>query len=128
MSEFDEVRSLPVRATDLLRVRREDSASVVVLHFTGDIDLSTAGFLAEQLRLAEESAAPPASLVADLEGVGFLGSAGLMVLARQQEQCERRGIPFLIVGSSRAVVRSIEMAGLETVLRVVPTIQEALAV
>lgn len=119
--DFPEVR------TDLLRISRELTEDAVLLRVVGDVDLSTAGKLSEQLRSAQDLAVPREPLVADFDQVDFLGSAGLIVLARENEACRQRGIPLRIVSSSRVVLRPISVAGLADVLPVVPTVQEALA-
>ncbi|KAA9150303.1 anti-sigma factor antagonist [Amycolatopsis acidicola] len=113
--------------SDLLRISRELDEGAVVLRVAGDVDLSTAGKLSDQLRTAEDLAVPPKPLIADFDKVDFLGSAGLVVLANEYESCQEQGIPLRIVSTSRAVLRSITVAGLSGVLSVVPTVEKALA-
>ncbi|MTD54484.1 anti-sigma factor antagonist [Amycolatopsis pithecellobii] len=111
---------------DLLRIRRELADGAVVLRVAGDVDLSTAGKLSEQLRGARDFVVPPAPVIADLDEVEFLGSAGLMALVQENEACRQRGLTLRIVSSSRLVVRAISVAGLAEVLPVLPTVQAAL--
>ncbi|WP_236791056.1 anti-sigma factor antagonist [Amycolatopsis sp. GM8] len=113
--------------SDLLRIHRELTQGAVLLRVAGDVDLSTAGQLSDELRTARQFVVPPAPVIADLDEVEFLGSAGLLVLLRESEACQQRGVSLRIVSSSRAVLRSISTAGLAEALPVAPTVREALA-
>src|ERR1700761_8880197 len=55
----------------------------LVLHVSGEVDMLTAPVLAEQIeyQVGADGVAGGRALVFDLTGVGFLGSAGLAVLA-----------------------------------------------
>ncbi|HVV14563.1 STAS domain-containing protein [Amycolatopsis sp.] len=112
---------------DMLRIRQEPADGHVLVRVAGEVDLATAGDLAGQLRRAQHAVVPPAPVVLDLEEVDFLGSAGLVVLVQEAEACQERGIPLRIVSSSRSVLRSIGVTGLDKVLTVAPTLREALA-
>lgn len=123
MAAYPERTQLP---TDLLRIHRELMDGAVLLRVAGDVDLATADHLSEHLRTAPGMVTPPAPVIVDMDEVEFLGSAGLMVLVRQNEACLRLGTPLRIVCSSRLVLRSISVAGLADVLPVTATLDQAL--
>ncbi|MTD53375.1 anti-sigma factor antagonist [Amycolatopsis pithecellobii] len=105
---------------ELLRISREFTDDGVLVRVAGDLDMATAGKLAEELRIARELGAASAPLIVLLDEVDFLGSAGLAVLVH-----ESNGLR--IVASSRLVLHSIAATGLAEVLPVFPTVEDALA-
>jgi anti-sigma B factor antagonist len=68
-------------------------------------------------------------LVVDLTGVSFLGSHGLAALvgAAQESASSRYKDPMrLVVDSNRPVVRPLQVTGLDEVLALYPSVEEAL--
>lgn len=66
----------------------------------------------------------PALVVIDLLGAGFVGSAGLAVLA---EATQVRGSDSAVrVVTARQALRSIQVTGLDGLLRLYPSIADAL--
>jgi anti-anti-sigma factor len=110
-----------------LHVYQRLEGLAVVLRTTGEIDMSTAPVLADELETALVSATAPAPVVADLSEVTFLSSAGLAVLLDARERCAHEGTPLRLVATGRPVLRSLEIAGLLTLLPVYPTVTEALS-
>ena len=88
-----------------------DSTTVTV---TGDLDLATTPRLRD--RLDDELKLRPATLVVDLDAVGFCSSGGLAVLVEAVTNAHARGIPCAIVATQRAVVRPVELLRLDRVL------------
>nr|WP_052478750.1 STAS domain-containing protein [Kibdelosporangium sp. MJ126-NF4]CEL20485.1 Anti-sigma F factor antagonist (spoIIAA-2); Anti-sigma B factor antagonist RsbV [Kibdelosporangium sp. MJ126-NF4]CTQ97709.1 Anti-sigma F factor antagonist (spoIIAA-2); Anti-sigma B factor antagonist RsbV [Kibdelosporangium sp. MJ126-NF4] len=109
---------------DPLRVDRRVAGLAVVLHVTGEIDMSTAPVLAEACDQAIESA--NSRLVVDLSDVTFFGSAGLAVLLDVRQRGEQAGVQVRLVAAGRAVLRSIEIAGMQEMLPVYPDLAGAL--
>ena len=101
----------------------ESSEHQVVLRVSGEIDMLTAPVLSEHVQ--EQFARPepggtPRTLVFDLTRVSFLGSAGLAVLAHAQTTAADRGDAVQVVANARAVLRPLEVTGLDKVLDVRP--------
>lgn len=112
---------------DLMHVRQEVGDRGIVLHIAGEVDLTTSGKLSAQLRTAAEMAVPPEPVIANLDHVEYLGCSALLALVRAHERCEWRGVSLRIVSSSRPVLRSIAATGLDDVLSVSTTLDDALA-
>ena len=51
-------------------------------------------------------------VVADLEGLTFIDSAGLRLILETRARCEREGLGFAIVPGKGQVARAFEIAGL----------------
>jgi anti-sigma B factor antagonist len=98
---------------------------VVVLAVTGEVDLLTAGVLGERLREQLDSASRV--LVLDLSSVSFLGSAGLAEIVSASQAGTDRGAQVLLVATSRAVLRPLEVTGLLSLFTVYDTVELALA-
>ncbi|GAA4663192.1 MULTISPECIES: STAS domain-containing protein [Amycolatopsis] len=106
-----------------LSTRRADPG-VVVLSVAGDLDMLTSPQLADSLReLLDQH---PRTVVVDLSKVDFLGSAGLAALVGAHEQAGSQG-SLRIVASARETQRAFRMTGLDELLAIYPTAEEALA-
>ncbi|WP_424187380.1 STAS domain-containing protein [Actinokineospora sp. G85] len=109
----------------LLTVHREHIGSTVVVHAVGDVDLATVGQLSDAL--TEATDVPGATLVvANLVGVGFLGSAGLSALVVGRNEAEKAARPFRVVASGPAR-RALSLTMLDSTLDVVDSLETALA-
>ncbi|HEY4458643.1 MAG TPA: STAS domain-containing protein [Pseudonocardiaceae bacterium] len=100
----------------------------LVLHVTGEVDMLTAPVLAEQIeyQVGADGVASGRALVFDLTGVGFLGSAGLAVLAEASKRAADQELPKVrVVAGSRSVLRPIEVTGLDSVLDIHPDLNSA---
>jgi anti-sigma B factor antagonist len=95
-----------------------------VVQLTGDLDLLTAPVLHE--RLWPLLPQPDRTVIMDLSGVAFLGSAGLSELAAASDLAGRHGTVILLVASSRAVLRPLEVTGLHTLFPVFDSLESAL--
>lgn len=103
------------------------AVGVVVVRVTGEVDRLTAGEFADVLtrQLTEH----PDHVVVDLEGVRFLGSAGLSVLIRAGVSAELTGTTLCLTGAvGRAVHRPLLVSGLLDVFDAYPTVDLALHV
>lgn len=112
------------RAGQLGLTTRAAAEGVTVLAVSGEVDMLTA----PQLRAA---ALPrldaDGTLVLDLSGVSFLGSAGLAVLVEASQQAKRRGSEFRVVAVERAVTRPLAATGLGEVFSVFTSVEQAVA-
>jgi len=95
---------------------------LVVLRVSGELDMLTAPILTEyvQEQFGRDAASGPRTVVFDLTRVSFLGSAGLAVLAHAQTAAAGRGDAVQIVATARAVLRPLEVTGLDKVLDIRP--------
>lgn len=112
-------------AGDLLRLFQESDGGAVVLRAVGEVDMVTSQLLAKHLTCVESEVVPPAPIVLDLTGVTFLDSAGLTVLVDHHQRCVEMGTALRIVADHRAVLRTLELTGLDALLTVVPRRSEA---
>ncbi|WP_199433219.1 STAS domain-containing protein [Qaidamihabitans albus] len=103
---------------------RRPRAGAVVLTVRGDVDLLTAAEFAETVRGRLRDTDDV--LVLDLSGVGFLGTAGLAVLAEVHDHAERRGHRLRVVaGGNRSVLRALTAGGLHRRLDLSPSVDLA---
>lgn len=100
----------------------EETEHLVVLQVSGELDMLTAPILTEhvQEQLNRDATGAPRTVVFDLTRVSFLGSAGLAVLAQAHTAASNRGDAVQIVATARAVLRPLEVTGLDKVLDVRP--------
>jgi anti-sigma B factor antagonist len=113
----------------LMTIRTEERGDVLILTVEGDIDGLTAPRLSSAIadgfgRLDGRT------LVLDLTNVRFLGSVGLRTLRDSaHEAVQHRGVEPLrvVVDQQRPVIRPIEITGLDQILALYHTVDEALA-
>lgn len=113
MSREDAARVLDVEVYAL------DGATVIAAR--GEIDILSVPLLQSSLEQAHDDGV---DVVVDMSEVGFMGSAGLSALLGAAEGAEPQK---LRVVASRAVRRPIEVTGLDKVLAVFATLDDALA-
>jgi anti-sigma B factor antagonist len=97
----------------------------VVVKLPAEVDVSTAGQICQQLTAAVEAGA--SAVVADLSATGFCDSAGVRALALAARQAAAAGGEVRLVVTSAAVRRVFEIVELDRVMRVYPSLAEALA-
>jgi anti-sigma B factor antagonist len=100
-------------------VRADTSSSGTTVCVTGEIDSTTAPGLGNCL-LEVISRPGTAAVEVDLRGVTFLDSAGLSALATAHRAAQAAGRDLRMrCGTTRAVVRPLQITGLWTVFTVV---------
>lgn len=90
----------------------------------GEIDLSTAP--AFEAAIATALTQEPPFLVIDLSDVTFMASVGLRILVATQEEL-RESVQVAVVANNPATSRPIQMTGLDEIISLHPTLDEALA-
>jgi anti-sigma B factor antagonist len=100
--------------------------SPFVLPLKGEIDLHVSPGIAHSL--AGVTAKRPKRIVVDLTDVTFVDSSGLAVLINGMQDVEEYGGKFAIVGLQENVRPIFEIARLDQVFQIFPTIDDALAV
>lgn len=109
---------------DLDILRRVVSGRVVVA-VTGEVDTDAAPILRTAVMTAIDDTA--GTCVLDLTTVDFLDSAGLATLITTDAYAKEQGKSLRIaVDSNSPVIRPIEITGLDIVLRLYHTVDEAL--
>ncbi|MFD1051259.1 STAS domain-containing protein [Kibdelosporangium lantanae] len=109
----------------LLRYRVAPDAHATIVHVTGEIDLSTTDTFADAMTHALDGV--NAVVVVDLRHVTFMGSTGLSALTRANDEASRSRRHLRIVDGAAAAHRAIEISGLDQVLAVFGTVDDALA-
>ena len=106
-----------------MQIAEIKSGSVTVAAFEGRLDTATAAE-AEGKLLALLGAGP---VVADLEGVRYVSSAGLRVLLKAAKQAKSGGVAFSVCALQPAVREVFEISGFDKIIPAFATRAEALA-
>ena len=96
-----------------------------VLPLDGEIDLHVSPSVAESLRAMVET--KPKQLVVDLTDVTYLDSSGLAVLIEGMQSVQEYGGQFALAGVKENVRPIFEIARLDQVFQIFPTVDDALA-
>jgi anti-sigma B factor antagonist len=116
MSDDDQSRSQPAFA-----VEQSPIAGAVLLSVRGDVDALTAPRLTEAIFGAVPE--PPSPVIIDLSDVDFLASAGMTVLVTANERIAK----LFVVADGPGTSRPLTLLGLDRVLALYPTLDEALS-
>ncbi|MFD4442972.1 STAS domain-containing protein [Nocardia sp. NPDC058519] len=108
-----------ISTTAQVRVETLPAASVVTVE--GEVDMATAPLVQSGVDEALDTGARV--LIVDLSQVKFFGSAGLSVLLTAAEKLPESG---LRVVASAAVRRPIEITGLDKLLTIFDTVEQAM--
>src|ERR1700730_14161709 len=114
---------MAVSAADPITTSVAHREGVAVVSIGGEIDLSTAP--AFEAVIAEALEEDPAALVIELSEVTFMASVGLRILAATQEEVGK-SIPLAVVADHAAASRPMQLTGLDNVISMSPTLDEAL--
>src|SRR5690349_7650978 len=95
-------------ADQLIDIHVARSDGRVVVHVSGELDLTSCGPLTERL----SAIAPTPRTVLDLSEVSFIDSTGLRALWLFQQTCRRDGGRLFLKSPSPAVWRVLDVAGL----------------
>ncbi|HEV7908529.1 MAG TPA: STAS domain-containing protein [Pseudonocardiaceae bacterium] len=101
-----------------------DADGAVVLRIAGEVDLLTSGAVGR--RCAAILKERPAAFVLDLTGVTFLGAIGMSELVEAHDQSVTVGTVFAVVVSSRCVLHTLTIVGLDELLTLRATVADAL--
>ena len=98
---------------------------ILVLTVTGEIDMDNAPALCDAI-IAGIDQRHGEPCILDLTSVTFLGSAGLTALVQATNRARERREPLrIVVDSNRPVIRPIQVTGLDDVLSLYHSIEEA---
>lgn len=113
------------RTEPLTLTSEQAGGGVLVLHVAGPLDLLTSDALRQQARAHLDGGVR--ALVLDLQQVSFLGCAGLAVLDELAQWAQARQLRIRLVATSRPVLRSLEVAGLNLRLVASATVEAAVS-
>jgi anti-anti-sigma factor len=100
------------------------SNRLVVLSVCDAVDTLSAPQLSEAI--CDALGAAPAGLIVDLTDVEFLASVGMSVLLAAQEAADAMAVRFGIVADGAATSRPIRLLGIDRILTLYPTLDDAL--
>jgi anti-sigma B factor antagonist len=104
-----------------------DQSHALVVTVAGEIDRFTVDRLRAAVAAGFDQLCEGEILVIDLTGVTFLGSPGLQALVDVTETAQQRREPLrLVVDHTRPVLRPLQITGLDTVLALYDTVEQAL--
>jgi anti-sigma B factor antagonist len=104
-----------------LRRLRPDTALIVL---GGEHDLATAPRLQESV---DQALASCGNLIVDVSEATFVDSSTIATFVRAKDRAERSGGRFnLVLGTAAIVERALEVSGVISLLRVVPSVEQAL--
>lgn len=107
-----------------LRLDVDDRDDHAVVTATGEIDVETAGSLSDSVT---EALARAPRVLLDLSAVTFIDSTGLGVLVRAHRAAEARGGFFAVVHPTPQTRKLVRVLGLDQLLHVYDTHEQALA-
>ncbi|WP_406313149.1 STAS domain-containing protein [Streptomyces sp. NBC_00114] len=108
-----------------LTVVRTDAEGITVLSLDGEVDHQSAGALTRAMPPADATTGQ--RVVVDLSQVTFMDSSGInaLIAAHQATQAARGWLR--LAGARGAVLRTIQLVGLDTIVTCRPTVRDALA-
>ncbi|MCR6483184.1 STAS domain-containing protein [Amycolatopsis sp. OK19-0408] len=109
-----------------LRISHRRAGTAHVVTVAGEIDAGTARELRRELAPETVTASAPELVVVDLSEVGFIDSAGLTALAGLHRNSLERGVRLTVVAGTRPVKRAFAITGLDELITVVPTLDDAI--
>ncbi len=97
---------------------------LVVLSVNDEVDILTAPQLSRAI--CEALAKSATALIIDLTEVTFLASVGMSVLVAAQEAADAMAVRFAVVAEGATTSRPIRLLGIDAVLALYPTLDDAL--
>jgi anti-sigma B factor antagonist len=101
--------------------------SVYVVRVTGEVDMSHEEELGKELKTAVEADA--SGIVVDLTECEFIDSSAIraLLLSREEKSPEGGSESLAVAASSEQILRILSVMGLDQVLPIKPTVEEAAA-
>ena len=89
---------------------------------SGDIDLAHSPEVRKKLLECVNAGKP---LVVDMSQVGYIDSSGIASLVESLQVARRKAQPFALAGIAPPVMRVLQLARLDRVFTIYPTVEEA---
>jgi anti-sigma B factor antagonist len=109
----------------MVEFKVEKQSQALVISVMGSIDALTAEELTEAFQEQIESGNP--QIVADMNQVDFMSSAGLRAFLRALKESRQLGGDLYIANPQPGVEKILKMSGFTSILKVYPTVEEAVA-
>jgi anti-anti-sigma factor len=106
-----------------LTVVTHTAGECVILRLAGELDVTNAAEAEEAVRVAWQDS--PSHLVFDLSRLTFMDSTGVRVLVRARRMATEHQGTIALAGLTPSVSRIIEVTGLDQVIAVHATLDEA---
>jgi anti-sigma B factor antagonist len=116
---------MPEIASDTLKVKWEQRGTAVVVSPTGDVDLNASPTLRQALKQVQQG--KPAALVIDLSGVPYMDSSGVATLVEAMKIARDQRSKMTLAAPTARVKSIFEIARLDMVFKIVPSVDAALA-
>jgi len=111
-----------MKSVPLYRATAADLGSgLALVSVSGELDLYTEPELTNSLASAEA-----ATVVLDLSGVSFLDSTICGILVGEAKRRRGAGGELVLVGNGSHATQALELAGIDRVVRLFPTLHDAL--
>ncbi|MFI8893829.1 STAS domain-containing protein [Streptomyces paradoxus] len=107
-----------------LHAEHRMAGGIRVVTLRGEIDHDVQDVLSEALLVEDGSVAP--RTVADLSGVTFMDSSGINIFVAAHQQASSADGWVRIAGAQRAVLRVLELVGVDTIIPCHATTEQAL--
>jgi len=104
------------------RVNEQPAGTVVALE--GDIDLQSSP---DARKVLLDAVGRGQAVFVDLSGVGYIDSSGIASLVEALQRSRQAGSGFCLAAVSGAALRVLQLARLDKVFRIFPTLDAALA-
>lgn len=108
----------------MVEIKTDKLDNIHFIHVHGDIDAGSSIHLDNALKEAIESQSPKVAV--NLEDLNYISSAGLGVFVSHLDEFDLKGIKLVIYGIQDAVQQVFDILGLEKILTIKKTREEAL--
>jgi anti-sigma B factor antagonist len=112
------IQIAPFRATVA-----EIGAQVTLISVSGELDVYVEHDLRDALAAGAKLDSP--TVVVDLSGVSFMDSTVCGILVAEAKRLRRKGADLVLVSNGNRAGRVLEVAGIDQVIRVYPTLHVA---
>lgn len=110
---------------DAIEIQIEEQDGAVVVRPLGDIDISRAP--AFRVKLGEAQRQRPSRLIVDLADVPYMDSSGVATLVEAMQLARKSGTKLVLCALQAKVMSIFEIARLDTVFVIAPSMPEAMS-
>lgn len=109
---------------ELTTIERSDNVTFIKL--SGALDLE--GVLHNETRFLDLTDGQGQPAIVDMADVDFLSSLGIRMLVLSAKNLEKRGVKLVLLNPRPLIASTLELAGIDKVIPIVRSEEEALAV
>jgi anti-sigma B factor antagonist len=109
---------------DTMEIQVDQQGDVVVVRPQGDIDIGRAPSFRVKLREAQRQR--PSRLIVDLAAVPYMDSSGVATLVEAMQMARKSGTRLVLCALQTKVMSIFEIARLDTVFVIAPSMPEAM--